>query len=153
MDKAEIEDQKYGEWWTAPAVGDGGEMVMVSGREDVDKFRKNPKFTIRVDIAWKYEPDASGMPDRATAELMEQATDALKQTLRKDPAAVLTGIFTGEGRRDYVFYTLSTNIFGKKLNEALADLPLLPLEISCENDPDWAAYDEMDEIKIRTTEE
>ena len=36
-----------------------------------------------------------------------------------------TGIYTGEGRRDWVFYTLSTNIFGRKLNEALASLPMI----------------------------
>ena len=58
-------------------------------------------------------------------------------------SAMMTGIYTGEGRRDWVFYTLSTNIFGRKLNEALASLPLLPISIYCENDPSWGEYDEM----------
>ena len=65
----------------------------------------------------------------------------------KDPVAVLTGVFTGGGERTWVFYTLSTHIFQKKINEALADLPLLPLEISAENDPGWDAYAEMEELK------
>jgi len=47
-----------------------------------------------------------------------------------------------------VFYTLSTHIFGKKLNAALESLPVLPLEIYAENDPDWAEYDEMCECEI-----
>jgi hypothetical protein len=42
-----------------------------------------------------------------------------------------------------VFYTLSTHIFQRKLNEALAELPLLPLQISAENDPNWDEYSEM----------
>ena len=75
---------------------------------------------------------------------MEAATDAMQAQLAADPVAVLTGIYTGAGERTWVFYTLSTNIFGKKLNAALADpMPLLPLEISAENDPEWAEYDEM----------
>ena len=61
---------------------------------------------------------------------------------------MLTGVFTGDDERNWVFYTLSTNIFGRKLNEALADMPVLPLEIYCENDPQWQAYDEMSEAEI-----
>ena len=69
--------------------------------------------------------------------------------LRKDPVAVLTGIFTGAGERNWIFYTLSTHIFGKKINEALADMPLLPLEIYSENDPGWEQYDEMNELEVK----
>ena len=58
-------------------------------------------------------------------------------------AAFLTGIYTGAGERNWVFYTFSTDVFGSFLNRALADLPLLPLKIYAENDPDWAEYDEM----------
>ena len=61
----------------------------------------------------------------------------------------MTGIFTGNGQRDWIFYTLSTHIFGRKLNEALSDLPLLPLSVYCENDPDWQEYDEMSEAEIK----
>jgi hypothetical protein len=77
---------------------------------------------------------------------MGQVTDALNAAFDKDPVAVLTGIYTGAGERNWVFYTLSTNIFGRKLNESLAELPLLPLEISAENDAEWQEYDEMREI-------
>jgi hypothetical protein len=76
---------------------------------------------------------------------MEQAHDALVEAFDKDPIAVMTGIYTGDGQRDWVFYTLSTNIFGRKLNEALASLPVLPITIYCENDPEWAEYAEMRE--------
>jgi hypothetical protein len=86
------------------------------------------------------------MPDDKTAELMGHVTDALNAAFDKDPVAVLTGIYTGAGERNWVFYTLSTNIFGRKLNESLAELPLLPLEISAENDAEWQEYDEMREI-------
>jgi len=100
-------------------------------------------------VAWPYEGDASGMPDQATSQLMEEATSCLQRCFDKDPVAVLTGIYTGDSQRDLIFYTLSLNIFGRKLNEALADLPLLPLQISAEADPSWNEYDEMAQAEIK----
>lgn len=132
---------KENDWWTAPAEAENGSLIMVTGRRDVSKFRDNPKFNTRLEITWKY--GESGMPDDSTAELMEQVQDKLQACLKKDPIAVLTGIYTGDGLRNWVFYTLSTNIFCRKLNEELAEFPLLPLTLSAENDPQWAEYDEM----------
>ena len=86
------------------------------------------------------------MPDDATAKIMGDITDALNAEFTKDPVAVMTGIYTGAGERNWVFYTLSTNIFNKKINQALSAFPLLPLEIYAENDPDWSEYSEMREL-------
>lgn len=80
---------------------------------------------------------------------MEEVQERLTSEFDKDPVAVLTGVYTGDGERNWVFYTLSTHIFGKKLNQALESLPLLPLEIYAENDPDWAEYDEMCDCEIK----
>lgn len=138
------------DWWTAPAESDDGRLIMVSSPCDVARFRNNPRFTIRIEIVWKYNssPDA-GMPSEDDAKIMGAATDNLNEILRKDPVAVMTGIFTGAGERTWVFYTVSTFIFQKKLNEALEPLPLLPLEITAENDPQWAAYDELQEYEVK----
>lgn len=143
---------KEAEWWTSPQESESGRLILVTGRKDVDKFRNNPRFSIRVDISWKYQGKPDGMPEYETSVLMEKVTDALTAEFERDPVAVMTGIFTGDDERNWVFYTLSTNIFGRKLNEALAELPLLPLEIACENDSDWEAYDEMAEAEIRATD-
>lgn len=137
------------QWWTAPAESDNGNLVMVSGRTDVDKFRNNPKFSIRIEIEWPYNATPSGMPHDADARIMGDITDNFNTILEKDPVAVMTGIFTGDGTRTWVFYTLSTNIFQKKLNEALAPFPLLPLKIIAENDPRWEAYDEMLTFEVK----
>lgn len=137
---------KTSDWWTSPTESENGRLIMVTGRRDVDKFRKNPRFNIRVEISWKYMGDASGMPDYTTSTLMEQVQDALESEFDKDPVAILTGIYTGDNERDWIFYTLSTHIFGRKLNEALANFELLPISIYCENDPNWNEYQEMKEL-------
>ena len=72
---------------------------------------------------------------------------------KKDPVAILTGIYTGDNERNWIFYTLSTHIFGRKINEALAQFELLPITIYCENDPDWNEYQEMKELSEIDAEE
>lgn len=134
------------DWWTSPAESENGNLVMVTGRRDVDKFRNNPRFKIRIEVTWSYGPTPSGMPDTPTSEMMEKVQEALQKEFDKDPVAVLTGIYTGDNRRNWVFYSLSTHIFGRKLNEVLEPFPTLPLTIYCENDPDWAEYSEMKEL-------
>lgn len=140
--------EQQSSWWTAPAQSESGRLIMVTGRKDVAKFMNNPKFSIRVQVTWPYDGDSSGMPDTATSQLMEKVQDVLTAEFHKDPVAVLTGIYTGDNERNWVFYTLSTHIFGRKLNEVLAEFPVLPLSIYCENDPQWLEYKEMSEAEI-----
>lgn len=137
---------KENDWWTSPSESENGRLIMVTGRRNVKKFRNNPRFNIRVEITWKYDSDDSGMPDKETSVLMENVHDILSEIFDKDPVAVMTGVYTGDGERNWVFYTLSTHIFGRKINEALSELPLLPITIYCENDPDWNEYEEMKDL-------
>lgn len=135
-------------WWTAPTESENGRLILVTGRKDIQKFRDNPRFNIRVEITWPYDGDAKGMPDLPTSTLMDQVQEALQHAFEADPVAVLTGIFTGDNQRDWIFYTLSTHIFGRKINEILAPFPLLPIKIYTENDPLWQQYDEMAQAEI-----
>ena len=130
-------------WWTSPLEDENGNLIMVTGRGDIDKFRSNPKFKIRVTVTIPYKAISSGMPTDEEADQLQAIADSFDTVLKADPVAVLTGIYTGAGERQMVFYTLSTNIFNKKLNLALEPFPLLPLTITAENDPDWEEYDEM----------
>lgn len=133
-------------WWTSPLEDDNGNLIMVTGREDVEKFRSNPRFCIRVTITLPYESLPDGMPTDAAAELLGNVLEPLQEEFEKDPVAVLTGVYTGGGERTMVFYTASVHIFNKKLNNALAPLPVLPLKIEAENDPEWLEYQEMEEL-------
>lgn len=134
------------DWWTSPLEDESGKLVMVTGRADVDKFRSNPRYAIRIEVTLPYEPLPSGMPTEAAAEMIDDVLGRIQAELDRDPVAILTGIYTGAGERNMVFYAASTHIFDKKLNAALADLPTLPLRITAENDPGWEEYAEMREL-------
>lgn len=139
------------EWWTCPAEADNGKLIMVTGRRDMEQVIESGKYNYRVEITWRYEEDEKGMPDVATSSLMEEVQEALQKDFMKDPVAVLTGIYTGNGERNWVFYTMNLRIFDRKLNEDLASFEKLPLEIYAENDPEWNEYQEMkDATEIET---
>ncbi|MBR1551169.1 MAG: DUF695 domain-containing protein [Muribaculaceae bacterium] len=131
------------EWWTAPAEADNGRVILVTGRRDMENVIQTRKFIYRVEVTWPYEADAKGLPDRRAAQLMGDVHDALAAVFDADPVAVMTGVYTGDGERNWVFYARSLHLFQKKLNEALAPFDVLPLQFHAEEDPEWAEYREM----------
>ena len=133
-------------WWSAPTEAENGKTIIVTGRDYMDEIIAKGKFPYRITIGWNYNALPDGMPEDADARLMEQATDALMAEFKRDKVAYLTGLYTGDGRRDWIFYTGNLNIFNRVLNRALAPLEQMPLIIEAEEDADWNEYKEMREI-------
>ncbi len=134
------------EWWTSPTESETGALIMVTGRQGVEPVIATGKYNDRIEITWKYTPDKNGMPDFKTSSLMEQVTDALNNAFTKDSAAVMTGIYTGDSERNWVFYTLNPKKFQYMLNDALKDFELLPITLYAEKDPEWNEYREMKDL-------
>lgn len=131
------------EWWTAPAESEDGQLIMVTGRSGLESVRATGFYVYRVEVNWSYMQDSMGMPDSETSKLMEQVTEAMEKEFSRDPVAVNTGIYTGAGERNWVFYTRSLHIFQRKLNSILEPFETLPLTFHAEEDAGWAEYDEM----------
>ena len=93
------------------------------------------------------------MPDEETARQMEEVCDALKKSVEKNKLAILTGVYTGGGRRVWVFYTRHNGAFGETLNASLSAFPLLPISIYAEKDPEWDEYSEIEEMQSPEGEE
>lgn len=129
---------------TVPTIDDNGNTVIVTANLDVAKFRSKERNNIRVEVTLPYNAAGTlGFPDDETAELLEKIAESFETELKGKTTAILTGIYTGAGERNWVFYTFSTQTFNGFLNRALAPFPTLPLRIYAENDPAWAEYDEM----------
>lgn len=128
-------------WWSTPMEGESGRTVMVTGRDNLDKQRDSGKFPYLVRVSWDYNALPDGMPDESDAELMGRVAEALETGFRKDKVAYITAIITGEGKRDWLFYTGNLNIFGKVFNRSLETVPeTVPFVIEAESDPQWSAY-------------
>lgn len=135
------------EWFTALSEDESGNLVAVSGRDELTEFVQAGKFKERVEITWKYEGDEKGMPSEELAEQMENVQETLKKAMEKDKLSILTGVYTGGGEKVWVFYTRTVRVFGERLNEALASFELLPISIYTEVDPEWEEYLDMYEMK------
>ena len=149
MAKLRISD----EWWTAPAEGESGNLILVTGRRAMDNVIATGVYRYRVEVTWPYEGDSKGLPAYADSKVMAEVTDALNDCFNSDPVAVMTGIYTGDGQRNWVFYTRSLHIFQRKFNEVLAPFPTLPLTIEAEEDPDWQEYREMCQCEVSDGED
>lgn len=141
------------DWWTAPSEDKDGRTVLVTGRRALDNVIATRRYVYRIEMTWLYEPDKSGMPDFATSRTMEMVTDAMQDALRHDPVAVMTGIYTGAGERNWVFYAVTLKAFQSFLNTALSSIDeQLPLTFHAEEDPDWEEYREMCQCEIAREE-
>lgn len=134
-------------WFTALSEDNQGKLVTIHGRDDITAFVESGKFKERVEITWKYEPDDKGFPVEEVAVQMDNAEQALKKIMEKDKLAILTGIYTGDGEKMWVFYTRTSRVFGERLNEALLPMELLPITLYVETDPQWDEYRDMLEMK------
>ena len=142
------------EWFTAIAESEiGNDTIFVSGRCGIDEFIKSGKFRERAEVTWRYEADAKGMPADDVAQRMEEVMAVLKRAMEKNKLAILTGVYTGAGERNMIFYTRNIPAFGTTLNEALAPFELLPLTIYTEKDPDWSEYGEMCQLRSGDVED
>lgn len=134
-------------WFSALSGDENNKLVIVTGRDGILDFVKSGKFKERVEIYWKYDGDSNGMPSEELSELMEKVEEALRQSMEKDKLAILTGVYTGGNQKTWVFICRTVKVFGERLNEALADFELLPIEIYTEKDPDCEEYMDMLEMK------
>ena len=135
-------------WFTAISENEDGSYTFISGRSDIDAFINSKKMKQRMEVTWRYEADEKGMPKiDKEAKIMEEVENRLRTAMEKDKLAILTGIYTGQGKREWIFITRNLNAFGERLNDALRGLPQLPIEIYAEDDPDNEEYKNLLEIK------
>ena len=92
-------------WFTTVSETENGAMVIVCGRDDLELYARSGKFKERVEIYWKYNGDSRGMPCESDARVMEPVQDALQKAMEKDKLAILTGVYTGDNERTWIFYT------------------------------------------------
>ena len=136
---------KFGDdWWTTPTESEDGKyQIIVTGRRGLEEAMESKEFNERIEVTWKYDALENGMPTLEDSLLIGKVNDAILAAFKKEQSAVVTGIYTGGGERNWIFYTRNTAHFQYAFNKALSSFDVLPLSIYAEKDPDWAEYNEM----------
>jgi len=135
-------------WFTALSENEDGTFTFISGRTNIDEFVNSRKLRERLEIIWNYTPDERGLPaNDQEAQLMEEVGDKLRAAMEKDKLAIVTGIYTGQGKRETNFICRNIAAFGERLNNTLAEYPQLPIVINAYDDPDNEEYRELLDLK------
>lgn len=119
-----------------------------NGRKIIFRYAEqlNPTFDrasqpIRFIIVWKYE-SKNGQPIAEEHQRMTLLEDTLESALEEEHCATLAMVSTGEGLREWTYYSKSDNEFMARLNYAFAAIPAFPIEIHSTSDPSWEVYEQ-----------
>lgn len=94
-------------------------------------------------ISWSYVPGDSGMPSPEDNKRMYELEDALEASLESKGYCIQVISRTGDGSREWSYYTRDREEFIEALNDALAAKPRLPIEISFYEDPSWSELQDL----------
>jgi hypothetical protein len=135
-------NEEIQEKWT---VDDGnlenGLPFTIRFREDLPEEKEIKKLRMLVVISWSFESaDGNGMPNEEELDQMENFENLIDEALVEKGTARLMTVFTGEGVREWQFYTDDEEFFMKKFNAAMEGREILPLDIEVFEDENWEAY-------------
>jgi hypothetical protein len=112
--------------------------MLLRFRPGLRKFLGDPRFSRRLQITWSYVDDnSSGMPSREDSEAMKPMEDRLVEALEAEQSGVLAFVHTHGGARQWHFYISDSADLGALINQALSELPKLPILLQVEDDPEW----------------
>lgn len=130
-------------WFVGEFHGDGG-VQLVRALRQLPSASTRERFTQLVLVRWPYEVrDGASMPDPDTFGRMTDFSERLCQAVEPTGIGVEAASLTGRGVREWRFFAADTGTFVSALNQALAGLEVLPIELQGFLDPDWAALEEL----------
>lgn len=127
------------EKWGVYTAQDNGFPLIVRHRSDIPTNVISSAYPHMIAISWKYESE-NGMPEETVRKSMKVLEDRITNAVEPRKHALLTVVVTGNGLCEWQFYARNTNDFMQLLNEALANQPAYPIELSLQKDPEWEAY-------------
>lgn len=80
------------------------------------------------------------MPNELQNAELGNFEDSVVDALDATELAILAFVFTCSGQREWHFYVSDIGAVGQAINEALAGQPVLPIELTVEDDPEWSKF-------------
>jgi hypothetical protein len=97
-------------------------------------------FPTLVVIKWKYDgSNKNGFPTEEVKAQIYKLEEELNK-LADQEVSFRAYARTGNGLREFVYYTVDQPMFLHFLNQALAEHPKYPLDIVFYQDPEWSDY-------------
>lgn len=137
-------------WAARKGALDNGMPFDIRFREDLPRESEIEKLNTLIIVSWIYESDnGNGMPPEDILEEMDEFENLMDEAMVEKGAARLMTVFTGDGIREWQFYTEDEDIFMRKFNAAMVGQPVLPLEIEAFEDAGWDAYQDLIKLGVK----
>ena len=103
------------------------------------RFAKDPRYSIQIGVAVPFRaPDRHGLPNTQEMGQLAVFEDALIEKVAA--RAVLVGVITTNGTREFVMYTGSGDWIAALHEELKAALPTHEVQVIAQTDPSWSVY-------------
>ncbi len=127
--------------WAVATGDDNGKPVIYRYIVKPPKGIKTREYPNLIAISWSYHgSEQNGMPDPKTNERMVLLEKLLETKLEGSRNACLTVIATGNGHKEWQWYSRNVQETLRLLNEALSGREVFPIQISDQDDQQWSAY-------------
>ena len=103
------------------------------------RLANDPRYAIQLGVAVPLRaPDSHGLPNWQEIGQLEAFEDALIKKVAKK--AVLVGVVTTNGMREFVLYTGSGDWIPALHEDLKATLPTHQVQVMAQTDPSWSVY-------------
>jgi hypothetical protein len=127
--------------WTIAEAEDDGKPLIFRIRNGKPAGVATEKYRNLIAVSWPYEPgNDSGMPAQDQVAQMGLFEDLLMPALEGPRQAFLTVVVTGNGVREWQWYSRDAGETMALVNKALSNHEPFPVEFSVQDDPKWQGY-------------
>ena len=132
--------QPEAQWSIVRAVNEtAAEAAVIRIRTDRPSEPKNLRSAI--EISWPYTSD-SPFPAPTDNQQMIAFEEAIDELASENGHSELVQVSTGNGVKEWLFYSADQSRFMQRMNELLKGHPVYPLQIEFYEDPDWQIWSE-----------
>ena len=132
--------KKPSDMWATATGEESGFPLIYRYREHRPRRSKPDSLPSALRVVWRYDGSTNnGMPLPNDNEAQVRFEDAIEK-LTEEPDSFLMLVLTGNSRKEWLFYTRTTDEWAAALTRRLAKHPPYPLEISGWPDASWSTW-------------
>jgi hypothetical protein len=135
------------ELWSVTQLEKNGRPLLVRYRSERPQAAEAAAFPFLLSATWAYQANEFGLPAAEEMERMDRFEDALASALETSRTAYLMVILTGNGERDWLWYTTGEEEAMRQVNQALQGHKPYPIQFSVQKDRGWKAYAQFEKGK------
>jgi hypothetical protein len=137
--------------WSVAQFEKNGKPLIVRYRNERPQSVEMAAFPFLLSATWAYQPNEFALPSADEMEWMDRFEDALASALETSQTAHLMVVLTGNGERDWLWYTRGEAEAMRQVNQALQGHKPYPIEFSVQKDRGWKAYAQFEPVNASTS--